>query len=214
MHRATGNEFLKVVYVNQLLVLSPQFDNGSSVRPTLWVNITPGEQTTLVQEGPGLKFNRPVKQIGRPITVENKTGVIVDFAIGFVDEERRPTPLVMFPDIGDKSSISTEFFPVLQASITSGYAEGDAPEGATEETNASPFWTQDLRLLRDQSDWTFERDPISGRYGFTCDSSKIEKEDSEHLETNYYISEKLDDAISFPLGDPLDPLDHAKDASI
>lgn len=52
------------------------------------------------------------------------------------------------------------------------YAEGDVLRGAIEKTSAGPFWTH--WDLRDVSDWTLERDPISGSYSLTRDLSQIE----------------------------------------
>ncbi|KAG2037051.1 hypothetical protein BDR03DRAFT_958400 [Suillus americanus] len=163
----TGSYMSQVTYTNQLAFAKGQVVDGNYITAATSISLNAGQKTTLTgQDDDHYTFSTP-PVAGAPGFVQalNKTGLIQDLAVGFLNKgDFAPTPALYFHDIGDGSQVTAQFTPILRVYITSDYQETAILRGAI---NTPAIWTQDLTGLAPNTTWNLKRDTLTGRYTLT-----------------------------------------------
>ncbi|KAG2037052.1 hypothetical protein BDR03DRAFT_958409 [Suillus americanus] len=160
----TGSYMSQVTYTNQLAFAKGQVVDGNYITAATSISINAGQKTILTgQDDDHYVFSTP-PVAGAPGFVQamNKTGLIQDLAVGFLNKgDFTPTPALYFHDIGDGSQVTAQFTPILRVYITSDYQETAILRGAID---TPAIWTQDLTGLAEHTNWNLKRDTLTGRY--------------------------------------------------
>ncbi|KAG1864410.1 hypothetical protein F4604DRAFT_1928862 [Suillus subluteus] len=120
------------------------------------------EKTTLTQANDVYHFSPPQAGTSGVLQAVNKTGVVQDLAVGFMNKgDLMPTPALYFNEVGDESIVKAQFTPILHVYITSDYQETAILRGAID---TPAIWTQDLTALAENMTWNLKRDTATGRY--------------------------------------------------
>ncbi|KAG9052199.1 hypothetical protein FS842_010339 [Serendipita sp. 407] len=79
-----------------------------------------------------------------------------------------PSQVLYFSNIGQGSSVTTQFTPVLSAYVTSQYQQTQILRGAVQ---TDEIWKQDLSPLKETTTLIFSRDNATGQYSLTIAGS-------------------------------------------
>ncbi|KAF9218333.1 hypothetical protein BS17DRAFT_809362 [Gyrodon lividus] len=159
-------------YTNQLSFVKPQgsgFEDmdkdGHNDEVTIaatWVEVDPGQQTTLTLNDLTCRFSEPTSRTSPNMEVTNKTGWKQDIAIGFRRKKGTlPQSAWLFPDIGDGYNVTTNFTPLVRAYVAIGYQENQVLRTPFSQ---SAIWEQDLGALPPNTDWMLNYDRASGKF--------------------------------------------------
>ncbi|KAG0694826.1 hypothetical protein DFH29DRAFT_1005997 [Suillus ampliporus] len=156
---------MQATYTHQLAFSKAQVVNGKIVDAETCIEIKPSEKTTLTEENNVFQFSNPEKGVDGFFQAWNKTGLVQDIAVGFMNAgDFMPKPVLYFNDVGDSSNVTAEFTPILRAYITSDYQETAVLQGAIE---TPVIWEQNLGALGENTTWNLKREPSTGHYKIT-----------------------------------------------
>ncbi|KAG8854915.1 hypothetical protein FRB91_002975 [Serendipita sp. 411] len=159
-----------VTYKNQLAFTRPQVLDGNIVTGSTWQDINVGQKTTLNKDSNGVySFNGVSAGEDGYLIAVNNCGDIEEMSIGFETTPGMPPSQVLyFSNIGQGSSVTTQFTPVLSAYVTSQYQQTQILRG---EIQTGEIWKQDLSPLKETTTLIFSRDNATGQYSLTIAGS-------------------------------------------
>ncbi|KAG1734295.1 hypothetical protein EDB19DRAFT_1163115 [Suillus lakei] len=157
-----GKYVMPVTYTNELAFGKAQGENGSVVDAT---TLKTSERTTLTEKNGVLHFSTPETGADGFLQAVNKTGSVLDFAVGFLDKgDFGPRPTLCFKDVGDGSHVTALRTPILRAYITSDYQKTTV---LVDSIDTPEIWAQNLDSLAESTTWTLKFNESTRQYTIT-----------------------------------------------
>lgn len=165
----TGLCRFDVTYTNDLALSEADIADENLVQTGADFRLKPGQQTTLTRtlgdDSDALSFSPPVDGTSGYLTVENKTGLVRDLAVGFFDPTMSsPVPTHFFKEVEDGSTVAVQCKPVLRVYFESDYQETEVLVDAIDST---AIWEQDLHRLFRNTTFNVGLDAFTGRCTLT-----------------------------------------------
>jgi len=142
-----------ITYKNQFAFILPQNDEDEIISASTYVDIKPGQSTTLTKPDPQIyQFSTPVvaEELGdRLVRAVNGSGKSQDIGFGIhANPGRGPTPVLYFKGVREDQHVEAQFTPFLRLYITT-----SLETTIIRATSTQLVWSQNLDQLDD--DHTF-----------------------------------------------------------
>jgi len=125
------SQFATVNYIQNLIFSSVEIVEGNMVTAVADTVISIGQQTSLQASGTGgaVIFTPPVAGTSDMLEAINNSGKKQGLAIGYLDNQGFPNPLLVWPNVGNKSAVAAKYTPTMSAYVTSNYVQTEIITG-------------------------------------------------------------------------------------
>jgi len=164
--RSEHEERRRATYRHNLMFCTIRIGDNSTAIPGIFVKISIGQQTTLVNKNGELDFTEPVLGTQDQLVATNSSGANQGMGFGFVDDNT-PNPLAVF-QVASAGTLDVQFTPTLLVYALTQYQQNQIIQG---KITSPLLLVQDLTALPEWQHYLLSQDD-SGDFNITAIEDK------------------------------------------